>query len=544
MKTTRRQCGGRPQKKRKTKGDDFVADDDEVPEKMEVRVRANTVPEKIAAIEREIPVVRDLLGYLTHQKVNDMFTGFERDPKSFLGDYGDYIEEAKQLQIDKVIHEGIAKANAGKTHFAGGIADGELVVFFNSVGSGDCIFIKTPLGEVIVVDCGSRARPENTPYQKRIQDYLKTHFLKPVTAGDELPGLLALILTHPDKDHCNEVVSILKPVIGNIRHLFYSGDLGKYKVRAAPLQGAAATVKVKKPDPVVEPNDDEIEGEDLVPDSPVYRYLLESSIRNKVTIDSVSKELLETEDKTTDQDSKHYTHFKDEKKVKIFDEADCKVYLLAGGVSGSNQKDRTVIAEETRPGQKFKVARDRYAKVIAGGFGTPANSGSIVTLIESYGKKILLCGDATYITEVFLLAKHKETIKKVDLAQMEHHGSGTEHAGGVYVETIDPRYAVASSGSHKGDKNPRWRAIEKYFGLKKKKPTDTVQHQRVVRLKQDVEAHFVLCYDEKKATKFDSTEWKPYENKAVYSTLSNDDVCFTLKRGGELELKAATKTTT
>jgi len=55
----------------------------------------------------------------------------------------------------------------------------------------------------------------------------------------------------------------------------------------------------------------------------------------------------------------------------------------------------------------------------------------------------------------------------------------------VYVESINPLFAVASSGTHEGDENPRWRAIAKYLGYKKFKG-GIKQQMRTVRLRTDM----------------------------------------------------------
>jgi hypothetical protein len=190
---------------------------------------------------------------------------------------------------------------------------------------------------------------------------------------------------------------------------------------------------------------------------------------------------------------------------------------------------------DTKGNKITKAPWNRYAKPLKRGIGSDENSGSIVTLIKANGKKILLCGDATYLTEIFLLKNHKERIINMDLAQIEHHGSGTAHAGGVYVETINPEFAVSSSGEHEFDKNPRWRTLEKYLGLKILKPGETNQQTRVVRMRKDVFEHPVHSFGKDKE-EVDADNWKPYKHWGLFSTRDNGSVAFIVTKAGELKL--------
>ena len=428
-----------------------------------------------------------------------------------------------------------AGAKLGKKKYQpGGIADGDLAVSFMAIGNGDCIFIKTPAGSVIVLDCGTRSQPKSDlSYRKRIQDTFKNSFLKAgVSKKKTLPDLKALILTHPDQDHYNQLVPIIEPNIGKIQHLFHSADLTAYK---APPRADKTAVTPAPGRKVVKAPRIEAKTEEFL--------RTKTTIKNRVTIHAKQVKLTTTGATGT----LPYTVDVAKKSIKILDEDwngnKCEIILLAGEVSDATQTNREVLATETRPGQKFTDKRDRYAKPLKRGTGTDSNAGSIVTLIKAYGKKILLCGDATYLAEIFLLQNHKETIRNVELAQMEHHGSGTQHAGGVYVETINPLYSVASSGEHAGDENPRWRAIEKYLGLKKIKVRDKKQKTRPVRLKADVDAHTLEAYGDDEKSLIDLKTWQPHEKKALYSTRTNGDLGFILSPTGELTL-GAKKTTT
>ncbi|HEX3681696.1 MAG TPA: hypothetical protein VHU83_04070 [Bryobacteraceae bacterium] len=450
-------------------------------------------------------------------------------------DYQDLVEKAKK-EFERQESWNKTSAALGKSEYlAGGIADGDLVVIFMAIGNGDCIFIRTPGGEVIVIDCGTRARLDKEgKYRKHIGDVLKAHFLKPGKSSESKANLYALILTHPDKDHHNELVSIIEPAVGRIQHLFHSDELTKYNAEPPKAEG--------NEEPTPEAPGKKVE---TTPEMNTEQFLLSTSIvKNRVTINSQKVELA-TENLSGAP--LPYVTNQGKKWIQILDETPngnrCEIILLAAGVSAVSDTNREVNAPETRPGVT-RPSRDRYQKLLkARRFGDDGNSGSIVTLIKTHGKKLLFCGDATYLTEIFLLQNHREAIKDVELAQIEHHGAGTAHAGGVYVETINPVFAVASSGEHGGDANPRWRAIQKYLGLKKLKPEDGGnQQQRPVHLKTGMEAHDFHCFEENKHL-IGRKLWEPHQKKGLYSTRSNQDVCFVLKPSGELQLDSK-KTTT
>lgn len=86
-----------------------------------------------------------------------------------------------------------------------------LEVAFFDVGQGDAIFIKSPQGTQILIDGGP---------DKKILEKL----------GKEMPfwdrTIDAVILTHPDPDHLNGIIEVVKRYkVGNI---FYSGDALEY----------------------------------------------------------------------------------------------------------------------------------------------------------------------------------------------------------------------------------------------------------------------------------------------------------------------------
>ncbi len=351
----------------------------------------------------------------------------------------------------------------------------KLVVMFMNIGSGDCIFIKTPKGKTIVVDCGQRSSLRNREYyREEIQDMLKS----PLFLGGDQQSLYALILTHPDKDHYNEVTTIIEPCVSSVMHAFYTLKKGQYSSRST------------------------------------YQYLGKAKILNRVTINSSVVDIQTSEREGWE---KLYYKIADKRMIQIlgydreranWDEDTCNIYLLAAEVP--------------------KKYRD-----------TKQNAASIVTLIEvhnrfeehddpdnEFSRKVLLTGDATLSTEDFLLEEHNDLIGDVDLVQLEHHGAGTEHAREAFVSKINPVLAVASSGPHKSDMNPRWDTIEKYVV-----PHPAHPH----RLCRQMDQHKIKCSENGRWTNKEDNPWsRGFSTYGLFTTESNNDVCFIIDKDGNL----------
>lgn len=282
-------------------------------------------------------------------------------------------------------------------------------------------------------------------------------------------NLYALILTHPDQDHYKEA----KKIIGNknisVRHLFFAM------------------------------------GKNYYVENDTYTWMDTATIINEVVINDVETKVYNNYKKGPAGYYEMGTHSIQILGKKVgndgWDEDKCKIYLLAANLP----KYTTLDGEDT-------------------------NAASIVTLIEAYGRKILLCGDATLSTEEFLLRRHKDLLANVDLAQMEHHGSGTEHAGTEYVKKINPIIAVASSGPHEGDLNPRWATIKRYAD-----PAETGIEKDKHRLSKTLDEHEIKYSDGIMWTNKQSNDWKNnYAKHGVFTTESNGDLCFMIDKDGNM----------
>jgi hypothetical protein len=167
----RPQQGGKTGRNAKRKkSDDFIADDDESVEEMDVLSEddvANAIARQYKRL-RELPKFFDTLD----KDVRDGLVILNTDARvPTVGEFSTQVFAAKKLYKTKKAWDAAGASLAKTKYLAGGIADGELVVLFMSIGNGDCIFVRTPGGSVIVIDCGSRKRPDGN-YRKRITDVL------------------------------------------------------------------------------------------------------------------------------------------------------------------------------------------------------------------------------------------------------------------------------------------------------------------------------------------------------------------------------------
>jgi beta-lactamase superfamily II metal-dependent hydrolase len=102
--------------------------------------------------------------------------------------------------------------------------DGNLYITFFSMGQGDCTLITCPNGKTVMVDCGT-ARWEDTSLQEVRDEVYSDNFLKNYNKVD------ALIFTHPDKDHYNQLYQVLETDV-RLETVYHSAQLTNYYIDA------------------------------------------------------------------------------------------------------------------------------------------------------------------------------------------------------------------------------------------------------------------------------------------------------------------------
>ncbi|SCL21066.1 hypothetical protein GA0074692_1073 [Micromonospora pallida] len=289
------------------------------------------------------------------------------------------------------------------------------------VGQGDCIVLSTPGGRMILIDCGSTSKEmddsEADVYTKRVRDCLEDpKFLGPAqttTVFGTTPRaqlIDILIFTHSDEDHYNQLATVLadKPYKIQVGRVYHSGNFADY---------GTANTWVRQ----------HIVNENLIrkvvhnavdPD----KKLNKGEVAGETTLEGIALPAAMT---ATDIDC-----LDAQGGIRIVAETDpaCTVTILASGVVNNYKKDGD-------PGK---------------------NRGSVVLLVEVFGKKLLLCGDSTRSTEHHLMrrgmyaAQNRTRLKNVDVVHIAHHGSNRTSSSLEFVNLVDPKEKALISAGKEG----------------------------------------------------------------------------------------------
>ncbi|MFP4124597.1 MAG: hypothetical protein ACOC07_21070 [Coleofasciculus sp.] len=317
--------------------------------------------------------------------------------------------------------------------------DGKLHITYNEMGQGDNILITCPNGNVVVIDCGTARwdgnffNPPGIPAQLR-ERAVHTVFDNCFLGTNQTINVL--ILTHADKDHCNELKSIFNhtladgtPRINQIDALYHSGKINDYEEGSAahyltnelvPIHTYAITINDKS---------------QTINDNPIPDSAANTAEINKTSLVAATRHFVKVLDGTAPHGHK-----------------ECGVYILASNVGAY------------AAGVKDNSSDD--------------NRGSIVTLIIYGDKKFLFMGDGTYHTEKFLLDKYGATISNVELLHAGHHASyntSSSYLGDTnkpqpikninFIGRVNPQYLAVSAAYDSGQslKLPRWETINNYI---------------------------------------------------------------------------------
>lgn len=364
-------------------------------------------------------------------------------------------------------------------------ADGNLYITFISMGQGDCVIVSLPNGQNLLVDCGSvrwdtelvdlllngeeyeikgtTMVDEETPIYTLAdvpsdrKEEMKATIVESLRQGVidtlfESKFLLssnridALVLTHPDRDHYNELKSCLADKNPTINSIYFSGSAAKY-IEGGTGHWLSAKAAVTNSYPLTINKDGykfdgiafngRTDSKVLIPTEPTPAVPPPPSKPvNVVSAETATKGFVRILDGTKAGGK------------------NCEVFLLASNV------------DEYKGSDGRKLFNDDSTK---------ENRGSIVTLIVFGSKKIMLCGDATFHTEKFLKDTYGAKIADLELLQLPHHGSMTSSSwSAAYIEeikTIDfvghvkPRRVIVSAANDSGSslKLPRYEVIKRYI---------------------------------------------------------------------------------
>ena len=376
----------------------------------------------------------------------------------------------------------------------------EFTFVFVEMGQGDCCMVKCPDGQVLVVDCGSTNMTEiNQNYMVEAQELLRTW------VSSQKNKIAALVLTHPDIDHHNQVVDFFSeveymgswtlPTTGtiledpkiahcDIDRIFFSNSAGDNSPLGNYTYGKLYKNKYGLNNNVYAGNFNTNEIHEVTINNAELFTTLSAGFTqpalNATVVATIKVTSWLAEGQTV------YISVGGYYSVQKIDKYDpTQVTLLNLEYAGNAAPAATVPSGGTvtqknyyktwkkadnfeKPATITQITNKRLnlfvgntdgkawsVSVIAGnvpnGYGgvkdyaTEDNAKSLVTLFEVAGKKALLTGDSTFSTEEFLCTIHKNLLTNLDLAQVPHHGSSYASKK-LLVDTVNPKAAVTSVG--------------------------------------------------------------------------------------------------
>jgi len=182
--------------------------------------------------------------------------------------------------------------------------------------------------------------------------------------------------------------------------------------------------------------------------------------------------------------------------------SDFKISILAGNVTG-------VWREATFVKKDDLIKGANEPKLDA----TVPNKRSLMILIECFGKSILVCGDATAVTENFACDYFGILLKKVTYLRMGHHGSTTSSAVRFLDNLTTMQSAVASTGGQ--------------ITTTHRLPKQAIIDLYPPRVPNTAAAHNIYAFGEIDTI---SHNYFPGTTHQVFATGSNDTFSITLKQ--------------
>ena len=275
---------------------------------------------------------------------------------------------------------------------------------------------------------------------KTIRDYVKGKYFLGANGRKNKKTLDYLILTHPDVDHYAK----LEEILGNdirIKRVFYTYKLSEYSVNS--------TNKWLKTH-----SDEQLKVQIKEANGKIYLAMHP-----------------EPKDSIFNDDSEFRIE-KSQNGYKIIEEAgNIEIFLLAAEVPTKKVDLTNAKLKKT----KKKLTKLKKKKSVEDDTGLKNNSGSIVTLIKTHGKKVIISGDATLSTESFLIKYHSDKISNVDLFTAGHHGSETS-SGQNYVDVLKAKRVIFSAGYGNKHGLPRQSVINRLY---KHVTKDQIQNHRI-----------------------------------------------------------------
>jgi beta-lactamase superfamily II metal-dependent hydrolase len=332
----------------------------------------------------------------------------------------------------------IAAVISAKQKQALSVTKGALNILFIPVGHGDCTVIQTPGGVTFMIDCGSSGGFDvDVKEGKVVEGSGKEAEARAILRVRQSISLMLksgthldfLILTHPDKDHYNKLRRVFakdKPL--TIGQIYHSATFSKYGEQTwftgkmfsdnKLLKGNVAKKMIKQVF---------LRYDSIIADGASLNFVLKLQY-----LDANGSEDIPPYD---DKNPGALNQADKNGGLLIWAEPNCRVSILSSNANQEHVKDCS----------------------------TAENRGSIVVFIEAFGKKILICGDATLNTEEELIKRYGSKIDKVHVLRVGHHGSGVTSSGDKFIKQFKPEEAWISEGIDSSFHSPSIEVIKRLW---------------------------------------------------------------------------------
>lgn len=275
----------------------------------------------------------------------------------------------------------------------------KLVFTFMDIGQGNATLIECPGGELILIDCGS-VTSENGKLISCAKEFIRSKAKN--------KHLDYLVISHPDKDHINEVHEVLEGM--TIGKVLIGGTAGQWKTNDNKPQSGIPKKTFKK---FIEQVKGQPFEQFLVGGGNVYTEAPDSAASSR----------------------------------QIQCSAGLDAWIV---VANADTTSSTEIKQTLGPTNVDTVKP-----------GTHANTSCVVVMFCYQKTKVLICSDATFATESYII---NNTAWKGHLESYAleggHHGSADSFSDG-FLQAVNPSWIHFSADNKDTFRHPTWEVVSR-----------------------------------------------------------------------------------
>jgi beta-lactamase superfamily II metal-dependent hydrolase len=342
--------------------------------------------------------------------------------------------------------------------------DKNLRVQVMSVGQGDCCLITCPNGEHIMIDCGSKGQEQEGPAD--LHAFLRS--AEALGSAQSQPNTIsALVLTHPDGDHYNQVATQLKGYShirsvnkGRVKLVKALEKEFKNLLQGVPTHSYKFSQSTKGDDFVLQAHFNPIKIREVYFGTPIH--LIQDFASNYFA--NYKNLRTELEGPEHDIQGMHCVSLNDGKKRQDSWKPSSSNPFAKWVHSQKELKQPLTLASGDNPCRwDVSIIAGNVKEELDNSSAAQTNTASLVTRITIGKQKILICGDATVTTENYLLQAYKNNeLKGIDLMQVPHHGS-LSSSSKAFLAVAQPKKAVVSVKTREhSHHHPRKEVIDRY----------------------------------------------------------------------------------